>query len=167
MPPPISEAAKKHFQLIIMKYLTFITLLTLFTACGEPNPGETATNNISAIEGVTERQKIEQDAIEVEKNTVPAEAEKLTGGEVKRGTFMYFADAASFTECGTGDKYNVAGDAYIDLEKKYLQSRTKDMEKIYVEVKGVYGMDTDMSGKEVKTLMADEIITLDPAKSCN
>ncbi|WP_169729159.1 copper resistance protein NlpE N-terminal domain-containing protein [Congregibacter litoralis] len=39
------------------------------------------------------------------------------------GTFRYFADAASFTDCATGYAYAVAmTGAYLDLERRYLSA---------------------------------------------
>lgn len=53
----------------------------------------------------------------------PAEIHESMGGE-----FIYYADTASFKECGTGHRYPVTmeGD-YLTAERRYLGSRRQDM----------------------------------------
>lgn len=81
---------------------------------------------------------------------------------------MYVADSSVFVECGTGDKYPVSGDAYLELEQIYLKKRTRDYQSIYVEVKGEFRiMDSMEEGVKVTTLMAKELVTMDPDRNCN
>jgi copper homeostasis protein (lipoprotein) len=53
------------------------------------------------------------------------------------GDFVYFADAANFTECGTGRMYPVAMErGYIDLERAYLDVAPGTARPLRVRVSG-------------------------------
>ncbi len=157
-----------------MKYLNLLIVSLFLFSCG--NPAETASNGITenaAERAAAEDIKIQQDgtkAVEKTVSEVTEVAEEMTeqGEGLLRGTFMYYADAATFIECGTGKRFNVSGDDYLTLEKEYLKQRTKDFEKIYVEIKGEIKMKVGAEGKKkVGTVMVDEMVTMNAAKSCN
>jgi len=127
------------------------------------------TNNI--VNTTTEKAVEAKEVIQKEVvQTVEKAAEEMTEQSegLMRGTFMYYADAATFIECETGKKFNVAGEDYLSLEKEYLKQRSKDFEKIYVEIKGEVKMMKGMEGKKkIGTVVVDEMITMNAAKSCN
>ena len=157
-----------------MKYLSLLVISLMLFSCG--NPTETASNSITehAVERAeAEDTNIQQDATRTTEKIIPAMAESTQEMTEKsiglmRGTFMYYADSATFTECETGKKMRVAGADYLALEKEYMKKRTKDFEKIYVEVKGEIKMMPGMEGKKkVETLSVDKMMTMDVTKSCN
>jgi len=150
-----------------MKYLTFLSLALFLFSCSD-----SAESTVNKIADTTTEKAVETKEViqkEVEK-TVPTVAKESTeeGEGLIRGTFMYYADAATFIECETGKKLNVAGDEYLALEKAYLKQRTKDFEKIYVEIKGEVKPMVGMEGtKKVETVIVDEMVIMDATKSCN
>ncbi len=149
-----------------MKYLTLFSFALFLFSCSDSVESTTSnivdTTTTKAVETKEEIQKV------VEK-VAPATEEMTEQGEgLMRGTFMYYADAAIFIECETGKKFNVAGDDYLALEKEYMKQRTKDFEKIYVEIKGEIKPMVGMEGtKKVETVVVDEMITMDATKSCS
>lgn len=157
-----------------MKYLTIFTLSLFLFSCG--NPTENVSNGIAenAVEAAkNEDKKIQQDGTNAVEKTIPPtndSGEEMTEQSegLMRGMFMYYADVALFTECETGKKYNVTGGDYLNLERTYLKARTKDFQKIYVELKGEVKMMPGMEGnKKTETLVVDEMVTMNTEKSCN
>lgn len=157
-----------------MKYLILFTFSLILFSCYNPEGAVSNEVTDNAVERAkAEETNVQQDATKTVETTIPAiaeTAEEMTeqGEGLLRGTFMYYADSATFTECETGEKFRVAGDDYLALEKEYMKQRTKDFEKIYVEVKGEIKMMVGMEGtKKVKTLVVDEMVSMDATKSCN
>jgi copper homeostasis protein (lipoprotein) len=149
-----------------MKYLTFLSLALFLFSCSD-----SAESTVNKIADTTTEKAVETKEViqkEIEKAT-PAVAEMTEQSEgLMRGTFMYYADAATFIECETGKKFNVAGEDYLALEKEYMKQRTKDFEKIYVEIKGEVKPMLGMEGtKKVQTVIVDEMVKMDATKSCN
>ena len=157
-----------------MKNFLFLFLAFCLAGCSMPTPENTKNSVVrnDAVEGSVNAAagKTAQDALEVDEKPIPAAADATVpqNDAVKRGTFMYYADAATFTECGTGKKYAVGGDAYLSMEKSYLSKRTKDFQEIYVEVSGDYKTeDGAENGTKAATLIANKMMLMDVAKSCN
>jgi copper homeostasis protein (lipoprotein) len=149
-----------------MKYLTFLSLALFLFSCSD-----SAESTVNKIADTTTEKAVETKEViqkEIEKAT-PAVAEMTEQSEgLMRGTFMYYADAATFIECETGKKFNIAGEDYLALEKEYMKQRTKDFEKIYVEIKGEVKPMLGMEGtKKVQTVIVDEMVKMDATKSCN
>lgn len=153
-----------------MKYLIFFSFLLLW-GCGDA--AERVDANGSAPSEKIEKKKlkiINQDRpnkrlITTDNNLVKS---KNDNAKLMKGTFMYYADAATFKECGTGTSFAVSGNAYTVLERDYLKLRTKDFQEIYVELKAeiktLPGME---DGTKKATLIAKELVKIDPERSCN
>jgi len=154
-----------------MKYLTFFSFALFLFSCS--NSTESTANNIvdaTTTKAVEAKEEIQKEVEKTVEKAAPAITEETTeqGEGLMRGTFMYYADAATFIECETAKKFNVAGDDYLALEKEYLKQRTKDFEKIYVEIKGEIKPMIGMEGtKKVATVVVDEMVVMDAKKSCN
>jgi uncharacterized lipoprotein NlpE involved in copper resistance len=83
-----------------------------------------------------------------------------------KGEFVYYADAALFVECETGNKYMVAGDAYLELERQYTALQ-RAPRKVYVELEGALGKVPAMEGDgEVDGLLVSNVVTIDPNQHC-
>lgn len=83
------------------------------------------------------------------------------------GHFVYAADAALFFPCGTTEKYPVAGDAYLAMERAYTSlADLKFAEKVYVKIIGEFGTENDMSGEKVKHVMVNEFLGFERGKNC-
>jgi copper homeostasis protein (lipoprotein) len=63
-----------------------------------------------------------------------------------RGTYVYFADSAGFTECTTGRRFPVAGPAALELERAYLAARGAPGEPLLVTLDGHLGSAPAMEG---------------------
>lgn len=153
-----------------MKYFSFLFLsVLLLTNCTEPTTTTSEAVQEAAAEAGEKAEKVIQaDATQTKEKTIPAEAAAPESDEnIIRGTYMYYADADVFVECGTGEKYLVSGKAHLDLQERYLKMRTKDFQNIYMEVEGSFGMSKNMEGTEKKTLMVDKLVSVNPEKNCN
>lgn len=144
-----------------MRNLLFTCCILLLYNCSAPSPSttESTSNNI--------RTEVKEQPIPEEKTAEPtkpaiAEMQEETATDVLKGTFMYYADAANFVDCATSKKYKVTGRAYKEMEGTYLELRTEQFQKIYVEVKGEYS--EDKAKKPI--LIANELVTIDVEKSC-
>lgn len=156
-----------------MKLFLFLLTALCIVSCDMPKSENTDNSDFDPTNVgksvALNKNRVAQDALDVTENTIPAEASETPGETdgIKRGTFLYYADAATFTECETGKKYAVVGNAYLAMEKAYLKNRTKDFQQIYTEVVGDYKMQAGMEpGTKEMTLMAEEIVLMDAAKSC-
>ena len=102
----------------------------------------------------------------------PAADSVSTEAEAKtyEGTFSYLADANLFISCDGKKRLPVemAGDAYLTLEKKYASLSKGEGEKIYVRLKGFEQLVAAMegNGKEMALLVA-EVLEVDTNKKCN
>ena len=93
---------------------------------------------------------------------VPAEPARRMIGE-----FVYFADAATFTECGTNDSYPVAMEAaYLDAERGYLDAQAEPMAPVAVVLEGEIAKREGMEGGEHDMLIIDRLAGFVPGLTC-
>jgi copper homeostasis protein (lipoprotein) len=85
-----------------------------------------------------------------------------------RGMFRYLADAGSFTECLTGQRWPVAPqDQNAILEREYLKLRKEPGEPLLVSVDGEVKLLPRMEGKGVlPTLVVHRLIGVSPGENC-
>lgn len=85
-----------------------------------------------------------------------------------RGSFVYFADAARFTECLTGRSYAVAmQDDYLALERGYLAARREPAEPVIATLDGRLGWAPPMEGEGTRpTLFVERFDQMWPRESC-
>jgi copper homeostasis protein (lipoprotein) len=78
------------------------------------------------------------------------------------------ADAASFTECQTGQRWPVAMEgAYKSLEAAYTKTRREPAEELLVSVEGQVAMRPGMDGSQpVPTLVLERYIGIWPGETC-
>jgi copper homeostasis protein (lipoprotein) len=84
------------------------------------------------------------------------------------GMFQYMADAATFTDCASGQRWPVAmqGD-YKTLEEAYLKMRREPGEQLLVTVAGQVAMRPNAdSGKPTRTLIVQRYIGIWPGETC-
>lgn len=85
-----------------------------------------------------------------------------------RGMVTYLADAASFEDCATGERYPVAmeGD-YLALERAYMATRRYAAEPLLVLVRGTLSRRPGLEGDRISThLVVTEYIDLYPGETC-
>ncbi len=87
------------------------------------------------------------------------------------GDFVYFADAANFTDCLTGKTFPVAmKDKYIDVEKQYKEMNPSEKEAINCSVMGYFtqkGADEEGENQQLvitSFLGFDRTVGCDPLK---
>lgn len=87
---------------------------------------------------------------------------------VMTGAFVYFADAALFEDCRTGQRVPVAmeGD-YLALERAYLDAGAEPMAAVLVTVQGDIAMRPPMEGPDRPILRVDRFIGLWPDETCD
>jgi uncharacterized lipoprotein YbaY/heat shock protein HslJ/uncharacterized lipoprotein NlpE involved in copper resistance len=85
-----------------------------------------------------------------------------------RGMFRYLADAGSFTECLTGQRWPVAPqDQNAILEREYLKLRKEPGGPLLVSVDGEVKLLPRMEGKGVlPTLVVHRLIGVSPGENC-
>jgi copper homeostasis protein (lipoprotein) len=84
-----------------------------------------------------------------------------------RGDYVYFADAAGFTECTTGRRFPVAGPASLDLERAYLAARGAPGEPLLVTLDGHLGSAPAMEGDgEEEAVIVDRFDRAWPGERC-
>ncbi|MGY6548695.1 MAG: META domain-containing protein [Roseinatronobacter sp.] len=83
------------------------------------------------------------------------------------GEFVYFADAALFTECFTGQRFPVLmEDAYIDAERAYLDARIAPMAPLMMSVEGRVAMAEQMEGPARRSLSISRLDHVTPGAAC-
>ncbi len=83
------------------------------------------------------------------------------------GEFVYFADAAAFTECGTNDSYPVAMEgAYLDAERGYLDAQAEPVAPVVVVFEGKVAKREGMEGGERDMLVIDRLAGFVPGLTC-
>ena len=84
------------------------------------------------------------------------------------GEFIYMADAALFRPCDDPEAgLPVAGPAYLELERSYMEVRPGPGESVFVELEGSIEEAPAMEGdRMVPTLSVTRVIRLDPSRSC-
>ncbi|MFY0691770.1 MAG: YbaY family lipoprotein [Paracoccaceae bacterium] len=83
------------------------------------------------------------------------------------GAFVYFADAATFTECATGNTYPVAMEsAYLEAERAYLKARSEPMAPVAVVLEGQIAPREGMEGGTRDMLVIDRLAGAVPGLNC-
>jgi len=83
------------------------------------------------------------------------------------GMMRYMADAASFEECLTGQRYPIAMEAaYLDLERAYLRDREAPGAELYVHVEGALLVRPAMEGPDRRSLVVERFIKTRPGVTC-
>jgi copper homeostasis protein (lipoprotein) len=85
-----------------------------------------------------------------------------------RGMFVYWADAAAFSECLTGRSMPVAMEGgYIDLERAYMGAKVDPPAAVMALVEGRIVQRMPMEGPgPVPTLIVDRFLRLAPGEEC-
>jgi len=97
-----------------------------------------------------------------------AQFERIEPRLKMRGMFQYMADAASFAECETGQRWPVAmeGD-YKALESAYTQSRHEPGAAVLVTLDGQASIRPGAEGnRQVPTLVVEKYVGISPEESC-
>ena len=95
------------------------------------------------------------------------ETEVKSKFRIYEGTYMYMADANMFESCDKKIKMSVEGEAYLNLEKKYLSTVVDGGEKVFVRLKGYEDMVMSMEGtKKVKAIMVTEVLEVSKENKC-
>jgi heat shock protein HslJ len=97
-----------------------------------------------------------------------ASAPPTATAEPMKGLFVYMADAASFTDCTSGDSFPVAmeGD-YFALERAYLDHRSKAGADLMVSFEGSVDERPAMEGGGVEaTVVVDRFLETHPGQRC-
>ncbi len=96
----------------------------------------------------------------------PIKASLPTTPMAMRGMYLYYADAAVFTDCATGKRVPVNNNA--QLEEKFGLVRKDDSQAVLLEVEGHFTQMPNMdTGVMEKTLVADKNVKFIPGKDCN
>ena len=83
------------------------------------------------------------------------------------GEFVYIADAATFKDCASGKTYSVSGnEAYLILEKAYLNAKHKDFEPKWVQVVAEMKQAKGIDNKPEEQLIVTQFVSLDENKKC-
>ena len=83
------------------------------------------------------------------------------------GEFMYFADAATFTECGSEDTYPVAREgAYLNAERGYLDAQAEPMASVVAVLDGNIVEREGMEGGLRDMLVIDRLAGFVPGLTC-
>jgi copper homeostasis protein (lipoprotein) len=84
------------------------------------------------------------------------------------GLFLYFADAATFTECRTGRTYPVAMEgAYLDAERAFLESEGREPgSPVLATLEGTLAPREPMEGPVRTHLVVDRLVRMDPSGDC-
>ena len=83
------------------------------------------------------------------------------------GEFVYFADAAAFTECGGEDTYPVAMEgAYPNAECGYLDAQAEPMASVVAVLDGEIVEREDMEGGRRDMLLIDRVAGFVPGLTC-
>ena len=86
----------------------------------------------------------------------------------RNGMFRYMADAATFMDCQTRERWPVAMEAsYKALEAAYLQTRREPGEELMVSVEGqVMSRPSADGGRPVSTLVVTRYVGVWPGETC-
>lgn len=88
-------------------------------------------------------------------------------GRTLGGMMTYFADAALFEDCASGQRFPVSqsGD-YLTLERAYVADRSGPGEPLFVLLDGSIRKQPGMEGPDRPTLVIDRFIRTRPETSC-
>ena len=95
----------------------------------------------------------------------PVKASLPTTPMAMRGMYFYMADAATFTDCATGQRVAVVNNA--QLERDYAAAKGGENKPILLVVEGHFTVEANPdTGAMVKTLATDKAGTFAPGKDC-
>jgi len=94
--------------------------------------------------------------------------ERIVPRLAMRGMYRYMADAASFTECLTGERWPVMTEAdNLRLERAYLAARREAGEPLLVSVEGRVELRPPMEGDvQVPSLVVERFVAVWPGQDC-
>lgn len=85
-----------------------------------------------------------------------------------RGMYLYYADAAVFTDCATGKIIPVNNNAQLEEKFGLLRGEDQEPQAVLLEVEGHFTQMPNMdTGVMEKTLVADKNATFIAGKGCN
>lgn len=86
-----------------------------------------------------------------------------------RGMFLYFADAARFTECRSGRSWPVAMEgAFLGLQRAYLEARPAPQVPVLAEIEGMIAQRPRMEGGGTEAAMiVERLARLLPGEACD
>lgn len=98
---------------------------------------------------------------------LPDSVDLVEGPQPLRGMMTYMADAARFTECGSGASFAIAMEgAYLELERAYLGARSEPAEPLLVTFTGRLVERAGMEGGPVPTVLVDAFEAAHPGLGC-
>lgn len=85
-----------------------------------------------------------------------------------RGMFLYFADAARFTECRSGRNFPVAMEAdFVALQRAYLEARQLPQTPVLATVEARIAARPKMEGEGAETsVVVDRFVAVHPGAAC-
>jgi heat shock protein HslJ len=85
-----------------------------------------------------------------------------------RGMFLYFADAARFTECRSGRNFPVAMEAdFVALQRAYLEARQLPQTPVLATVEARIAARPKMEGEGTETsVVVDRFVAVHPGAAC-
>jgi heat shock protein HslJ/uncharacterized lipoprotein YbaY len=97
----------------------------------------------------------------------PSAVEPIAATRRWRGAWLTFADASSFTDCATGQRWPVAqaGD-HANAERRYLQARAAPGQPLVVQLDGHLDMRLPMEGAVREHLVVDAFVAAEPGATC-
>ena len=84
-----------------------------------------------------------------------------------RGELVYFADAASFTDCASGKRWPVAmaGD-FLSMQRSYMQWQSAPVAPLLVSFEGRLEVREAMEGPPREQMVVDRFSSAQPGDSC-
>jgi uncharacterized lipoprotein NlpE involved in copper resistance len=84
-----------------------------------------------------------------------------------RGDFVYFADAAVFTDCASGKRWPVVmGGDYLALERAYMQWRSAPQAPLLANFDGRLEVREPMEGPAREHMVIDRFVSVEPDTTC-
>lgn len=84
-----------------------------------------------------------------------------------RGDFVYFADAALFTDCATGKRWPVAMTAdAVALQRSYLEWRKEPAAPLLVNFDGRLEVREAMEGPPREQMVVEKFRSVEPGNTC-
>lgn len=85
-----------------------------------------------------------------------------------KGMFLYFADAARFTECRSGRSWPVAMEAdFLALQRAYMDARPAPQAPVMASIEGRIAARPKMEGEGTQpTVVVDRFVALHPGETC-
>lgn len=85
------------------------------------------------------------------------------------GDFAYFADAANFFDCATGERFPVSNQGeFILAQQKYMEMNPEMGERIFITFKGhiEYLPSMEESQGKIRTIIIDSLMSLSRSEKC-